>query len=64
MRLSLILHPCAHTKKSSVMWPDFPIFSCKVGKKYMPITLLCVCTDAVSDQHEHSDVCGSMSYAR
>ena len=32
--VSLILHPCAQTRKSStVMWPDFPVFSCQIGKK-------------------------------
>ena len=30
----LILHPCVQTRKSStVMWPDFPVFSRQIGKK-------------------------------
>jgi len=34
MRLSLILHLFAQTRKSStVTWLDFPVFSCQIGKK-------------------------------
>ena len=34
MRVSLILHPCAQ-KRESVMWPDFPVFSRQVDKKFV-----------------------------